>query len=526
MGKPTAHRVPISPLKFHLIAILISPILLAEIGTGETPPATTLRFGARRELATLNPFVGTLSYDHNLRTLLYETLLLEDKNYEIRPYLAEAWEISRDGLTYTFNIKRGIKFHNQKELNAEDIRWSIEYAQDPKNFAYGGPQLRSITSVSSPAPNRLRVKLKEPLASLLSLMTTLQTFAIVPKDSLKTAEKPQVFPPGTGPYRFEQWKPGQGVVVSRFSDYWQKGVPRIERIELKYVPEDDARFAALRAGDLDLVERLPLQYVAKVDKGEIPGIKIDTGAQSSGLKAIVFNTQRPPFDNVKMRQMVAHAVDGREILKGTYWDVGSAVNQKMFPGSPWYFPVPERKRDLQTTRRLLKEAGYDPAQRVTISGTRNMAKELYVVQSQLREAGLEVDIKPMDQIDHLKIYTTGEFQAAITAAGISQDPDVNYFDDFHTEAPIEGKRHRNHSGYSNRRVDSLLEEGRKTLDPQKRYKIYREFFELIYNEVPVLYLLVSPNLYAYRTTLKGFEMRGEGRYFSGDTGIPFAWLER
>jgi ABC-type transport system substrate-binding protein len=457
--------------------------------------------------------------------LIYEPLLLEDKSYQVRPYLAEAWEISKDGLVYIFSIKKGVKFHNGSELVAGDIKWSIEYIQDPNNAAYGSARLRPIASIQISEPYKLHISLKEPMASFLSLLTTLQTLPVLPKESLKTGERPQAFPPGTGPYRFVQWKPGQGVLVSRFQDYWQKGIPRMDRIEFKHVPDDEARFAALRAGDLDLIERLPLQYVPKVQKGEMPGIRIEV-AEGTGLKGLVFNTQKPPFDNVKMRQMVAYALDPREVLRGAYWGVGTVTSQKMFPGSPWYFPIPERKRDLATARRLLKEAGYGSGFRFKLSGTRNVAEELYVIQSQLREAGIEAEIRLKDQIENLKSYTTGDFELASTAADISIDPDRNYFDSFHTELQ-EGKgRLRNYSGYSNPLADKLLQEGRRTLDPQKRYKIYREFVELIHQELPVLYLLISPNLYVYRVQLKAFEMKGEGRYFSGDTGIPLAWLER
>lgn len=512
--------------KRGIVLAFVLLLLTSPISEAQPKPGGTLRFGARRELQTLNPFVSTLSYDHNLRTLIYETLLFEDKSYQIRPYLAESWEISKDSLVYTFRIRNGVKFQNGKQLTADDVRWSIEYGQDPKNQTYGATRLQSVGSIHVSGPRQIRLTLKEPLASFLSLLTTLQTLPIVPKDSLKTGERPQSFPPGTGPFRFVHWKPGQGVLVSRFEDYWRKGIPYFDRVELKHVADEEARFAALRAGDLDLIERLPLQYVPKIQAGEIPGINIEV-AEGTGLKGLLFNTQKPPFDNVKMRQMVAYALDPAEILKGAYWGVGTVTNQKNFPGSPWFFPLPERKRNLAMAKQLLKEAGYGPGFRFKLSGTRNVAEELYVTQSQLREVGVEPELRLTDQIENLKNYRTGDFELASTAADIALDPDQDYFDSYHTEplGEVEG-RLRNYSGYSNPRADKLLEEGRKILDPQKRYKIYKEFIELIHQEIPVLYLFVSPNLYVYRDYLKGLAMKGQGRYFSGDSGIPFAWLEK
>ena len=499
-------------------------LFLVRVSYGQAPQTSTLRFGIRNDVSTLNPFVNTAAQDHDVRTLIYEPLLLEDKSYQIRPYLAEAWEISKDGFVYTFNLKKGVTFHNGKGLGADDVRWSIEYGQQPKNLAYGGAELQTIASVEVLEPYRIRLTLREPMASFLSLMTTLQTLPILPKDSLITGEKPKVFPPGTGPYRFEQWKPGQELVLTRFAGYWQRGLPKIERLEIKIVTDPEARFLALRAGEFDLIEKMPPQHVSKIQNGEIRDIKAAI-AEGSGIQGLVFNTKKPPFDNVKIRQVVAHAVDPEEILKGAYWGIGSVVNQKMFPGSPWYFPVPERKRDLSKAKLLLKDAGYGPGFRVKLSGGQQAERELAIVQSELREAGVEVEIQLRDPPTHRVSLRNGEFEFATTGANIFLDPDQNYFDYFHTEAG-EGSRGRNTSRYSSLRVDRLLEEGWKNLDPQKRRKIYREFVELIHHEVPVLYYLISPNVFGYRPQLIGFEARGQGRFFSGDMGIPFARLER
>jgi peptide/nickel transport system substrate-binding protein len=511
-------------LRFYRIAC---PALLAFLSLDAPygqPQSGTIRFGIRNDVSTLNPFVNTAAQDHDLRTLVYEPLLLEDRNYQIRPYLAEAWEISKDGQVYTFSLRKGVPFHDGRALASDDVRWSIEYGQNPKNPAYGGQELQTIASVEILDPHRIRLTLREPMASFLSLMTTLQTLPILPRESLATGERPQAFPPGTGPYRFEHWKPGQELILARFPRYWQRGLPKIEQLEIKIVTDPEARFLALRAGEFDLIEKMPPQHVSKIQKGEVGDVKIAI-ADGAGLQGIVFNTRKPPFDNAKMRQMVAYAVDPKEILKGAYWGVGSVINQKMFPGSAWYFPIPGRRRDLAKARLLLKEAGYGPGFRVRLSGGQQAEKELVIVQSQLREAGVEVEIQLRDPPTHRVSIRKGEFEFATTGANAFLDPDQNYFDYFHTEAG-EGGGGRNNARYSNAQVDRLLEEGRRTLDLQKRRKIYREFVELIHEEVPVLYYLISPNVFAHRSNLKGFETRGQGRFFSGDMGIPLAYLER
>ena len=486
-----------------------------------------LRFGIRNDVTTLNPFVNTAAQDHDLRTLIYEPLLLQDKSYQVRPYLAEAWEISKNGLVYTFTLRKDVVFHNGKALLSEDVRWSTEYGQDPKNLAYGGDELRSIVLVETPDPHRVRITLGEPMASFLPLMTTVQTLPILPKESLRTAERPQAFPPGTGPYRFQQWKTGQELVVTRSQNYWQKRIPRLDQVEFKIILDSDARFMALRAGALEVIEKMPPQHVSGVQKGEFPEVRLAL-AEGSGLQGLIFNTRKPPFDNIKMRQMVAYAVDPADILRAAYWGVGSVVNQKMLPASPWYFPIPERKRDLPAARRLLREAGYGPGFRMRLSGGQQAERQLTVVQSQLREAGVEADLQLMDPASHRASLRKGDWECSATGGYMFFDPDPNYFSYFHTEVVREGRATsiRNVSGYSNAQADLLLEEGRKTLDPHQRHRIYREFVELIHREVPVLYYLISPSVFAYRPELKGFEVRDQGQFFTGDTGIPFSWIER
>lgn len=523
IGVKTASRFRVGVVR----ALVTGVFLLPGIASAQAERSQTLRFGIRNDVSTLNPFVNTAAQDHDVRTLLYEPLLLEDKNFQIRPYLAEAWEISKDGLVYSFTLRRGVTFHNGKGFTGDDIRWSIEYGQDPKNGAYGGSELRTIASVQTLDRYKVRMTLKEPMASFLSLMTTLQTLPLLPKDSLGAADKPQVFPPGMGPYKFGEWRPGHELVLVRFAEYWQRGIPRIDRIEMTVVSDPDARLLALRAGSLDLIEKMPQQYVAKAQKGEIPEVKVAV-AEGSGIQGLVFNTRKPPFDNVKMRQMVAYGVDPEVILDGGYDGVGTVVNQKMFPGSPWYFPLPERKRDIGMAKKLLKESGHGPGFRIKLSGAKQSEQELQIVQSQLREVGVEVDLQLLDPIAHRVSLRGNDWELSRTGGNIFQDPDQNYHDYFHTEVVRDGRSLgiRNNSGYSNPRADRLLEEGRKTLDPQKRYKIYREFVELFHQEVPLLYYLISPNVFAYRSYLKGFEARGQGRFFSGDMGIPFARIEK
>ena len=160
--------------------------------------AGTLRFGLYKDASTLNPYVNTRSTDHDIRTLLYEPLLTLDPKFNVKPHLAESWEISKDATELRLQLRKGVRFHNGKELTAEDVLWSIEYVQNPKNAAYGGAQAREISAAVAIDPYRIRLKLAEPVASFPAYLATLQGIPILPKGSLAPADRPSAFPPGTG----------------------------------------------------------------------------------------------------------------------------------------------------------------------------------------------------------------------------------------------------------------------------------------------------------------------------------------
>lgn len=505
-----------------LCTLLFCPGLVAEAEDGGT-----LRFGLYKDASTLNPFVNTRSTDNDIRTLIYEPLLTFDPKFNVKPYLAGSWEISKDATELRLQLRKGVRFHNGKELTAEDVLWSIDYVQNPKNAAYGGAEAREIMAATAIDPYRVRLKLLEPISSFPAYLATLQGIPILPKGSLGIADRPAAFPPGTGPYMFSDWKPKRELILTRFKDYWQKGIPRIERIEMKVTPDPEARFAALRSGDLDLIERLPPQHYSRVLKGEIRDI-IPAPAREAGIRGIYLNNRRSPFNDVRVRQAVAWAINKEEILNGAYSEVGALITQKAYQTSAWFVPIVDRKQDTAKARALLKEAGYPNGLKTTLSGGSDNVAELQILKAQLEKAGIEVELVILEPVSFLNLNRSGNYDLTLTGGTVFADPDQNYFHELHTEKVVESKivEHRNITGYSNPKMDRLLEEGRQTIDIRRRQQIYKEVTELFFREVPLLYMVSIPYIFAHRPYLKGFEARDQGRYFTGDMGLPMAWLEK
>jgi peptide/nickel transport system substrate-binding protein len=458
--------------------------------------------------------------EHNVRGLLYEPLLAEDR-YKITPYLADSWEISKDGREYTFRLKPGIGFHNGKEMTSQDVEWSIRYTMEPKNRAYAGHVFKDVKSVEVLDNHRIKITMNQANASFLAHLASVQGLPVLPKDSLAPGEKPQRFPPGTGPFLFEDWKPEQRIDLRKFSAYWQKGIPHVDRLVIRPVRDDEIRLAALRSGDVDVIDRTPLQYVEKIKRGDLGNLKIAV-APASRVLGLLFNVSRPPFDKVEVRQAVAFALDKNELVSGTSWGLGVPINQKLDPASPWYFHIPDRKRELGKARALMEKADYPQGFKTVALTMAGNESTIQVVQSQLKEIGIELEITVRPFAPFMRAAQEGNFGVATWGGDGALDPDTNYYDHYRSEET----RTRNFSRYKNPRVDQLLDEGRITMDPKRRQQIYREMVEIVIDEAPTIWTVLTPVVYAYRSYVKGFEVEPQGRLFSGDKGFPMTWLDQ
>jgi peptide/nickel transport system substrate-binding protein len=519
-------------MKFFILLNVIFLLLQPDVCLGALALASkrggTLRFGIASDITSLNPFQRAISINKHVGSLAFECLLTWDKDEELKPALATAWETSKDGLQYLFKLRKGVKFHDGREMTAEDVIWAMQYVQDPKNGAYGRDILLPIASVSASDPWTIRVVMKEPFVPFLAgLSSGFSAFPVVPKGSVAPGrEKMVLYPSGTGPFMMTEYKPNQAIVVKKFDHYWQREIPYLDAIRFRPVEDDTVRFTALRAGDLDVVEKLTYEQVLRVKKGEIRDLEL-LAVEGSGYAGLIFNTESPPFNNPKLRHAVAFAIDKPGIIEGVTWGIGSVNDQKMQRGSRWFVRLLERKRDLARARALVKEAGYPNGLKVKaqISKTWPNPDLMQLVQRQLEEIDIHVELELVDSARDQEIKRTGNFAISTQGAPIYIDPDLAYFKFFHTEkGPI---KLTNPARYSNPRVDSLLEQGRREADFQKRYQMYKEAVEIIHEEAPQITLGFAPAVTAYRSYVKGFEVRRlMGDLFYGVGGFGTTWLDR
>jgi peptide/nickel transport system substrate-binding protein len=511
---------------FCLLISLIWSAVPSWSGAQEKPRSGgTLNVGIHADLYGLNPFIRMRSIDRNIRSLAYESLVTIDDKGEVKPFLAESWKISPDGKEYTLVLRRGVKFHNGEEMTAEDIKWAVDYAKDPQHGASAKPHLDGVGSVRAVDRYTVRFVLKRSQVSFLSGLSDLGVLFVLPRNSIPTGQtKVQAMPPGTGPFAFKEWRAGSHATFERHKDYWQTGFPYLDRVVLKPVPDASARLAALRAGDLHLITRLPSQWVVKVQRGEMPEVSL-AAAKYAGMRELYLNTTRPPFNDPKIRQAVVYAVDKPKILEGAYWGQGETAEERFYKGAPWNFGFPERKRDVAKAKALLKEAGYKGEKIVFVS--RQGQDEVAFIVPMLQEAGLNVAVETLEAGTYRSRTRSGDYDISPGGGDIPSDPAQIAVEFMCDEESVKRKsRDNNRTGYCNKQLDALVEQADSTLDAKKRKELFRKVFGILHEETPEVFLAFEHRYFGVHPTVRGFATDSNESLDSTEGGIFKVWLTK
>ena len=486
----------------------------------------TLTMAIRKDIDIMNPLVGTKSTDGRIRELMFEPLLGIDLQGNVHPNLAESWEMSQGGEVYTFKIRKGVKFHNGREMTARDIKFSIDYTLNPKNGAYGLVRLALLDRAEVAGKYSLKMYLKKAGPGFLSVLTNIQTFSVVPKESLPEGiEKLVNFPPGTGPFKLVEWKPGRRIVMERYDDYWGHKA-YIDKLVLRPVRDATVRFTALRSGDVDLVARTPLEWVRQVADGKVKEVKF-SAATHAEFRSIEFNLVRPPFDNKKLRQAVVNAVNKNELLEAGFFGFGDPTDQKYPKGHAWYLEgVPSYTYDPDKAMKLLKEAGYK-GQVIEMLVQQSAAREAEaaMLQAQLKKVGLNIKLAMVGRGVYNALLRKGEFSFHAGGGSYYADPSITYGPDLRC-APDLKKRSSNNSGYCRQEMDSLLDKAESESDPVKRKMLFKQIVKMSVEDLPEMNIGFGPQFYTFRDYVKGFTTDSDAAFRWWGGGLSHTWIDK
>jgi peptide/nickel transport system substrate-binding protein len=444
---------------------------------------------------------------------------------EMHPMLAKSWEISKDGREYIFPLREGIKFHHGKELDSGDVKYSIERVMNPATRSPRAFAFRWIDSVQIIDKYHVKIKLKEPFAPFLTTLTV-HNCSIIPAGWEPTGTKPA---PGTGPFILKSFVPNETTEFTRFPHYWEfddrtgDRLPYLDSIHVRKIVDATISWTALRSGDLDYVSTPPLNIMAKaILEKPVPGMFMDY--DTPGNNWIFFNMTKPPFDNKKVRQAVAYAIDKKELVKAIYWGLGEPVNNQPFMNrSRFCIPVKDREPDLAKARQLLAEAGYPNGFKVEFlqfSLVYDLAGAEAVI-GRLKQIGIEGTMKVIDRAPFMNMMRKGDYTITFRGDSERYDWDDAYFMFLHSSEIDKN----NFSRYSNKEMDDLLQKGRATLKWEDRMVIYRRVVEIAMEDLPIFYISKPIVGVAVRDYVKGYRKGFAVRFGWHGGGLKYFWID-
>ncbi|MGH7846384.1 MAG: ABC transporter substrate-binding protein, partial [Candidatus Binatia bacterium] len=442
-----------------------------------------LIFATSKTMTTPHPFIGSRSVSASIKQSMYQSLTAYDEKGDLQGVLASEWNSKQDNSVWVFNLRQGVKFHNGKEMSADDVVWSVKYIMDADNGAGGyGVLSRAVKEVKALGKYGLEFLLKSSDALFPQSIEGLEPITVIPANSLapKTLKVGSEPPPGTGPFKFESWRAGQDLTVARFDDYWG-GRPYLDRITFKLIAQEAGRFNALRAGDVHIAERLSPIRAQRVKKGAVTGIHINSAGVTGG-RVLAFNFTSMQFKNPLLRQAFALSLDRDAIIDQATLGVGLPRVINVPPGSVFDKGLPQgTKRDVARARELLKKAGYDGSA-IVVLGRRGHEEWLEPIQRQASEAGFNVKLLIVESNIYSEREQQGAFDAVLENVSGANEPGVSYVSEFGC-IPEGGARGANVGLYCNRDFDRLGQEYLRESDVNKRAGCLRQMAKILLDDV-------------------------------------------
>ena len=498
MPRPLLRLRPLrlSPLRLLALPLLLAPLLLAAPPASAQPaPAQTLQLATDSSPVGLDPHVATAFSTKLLTTTLYEGLTAIGPDLAVVPELATAWDIAPDGLTYTFHLRPGVRFHSGRVMTAADVVASIARVRDPKTSSPLASRFAVIKSVEALDPATVQLTLTAPSAPLLSQLADL---AIVPPESVATLGRQ---PDGTGPFKFAEWIPDTAIVLARNPAYWAPGLPKLGGLRFNIVPEAATREAGIKGGTYQL---LPVVDGASATAlAGAPGVRL-VSVQDLAYSLVGLNVSRPPLDKPEVREAFNLALNRGQLIDAAYYGRG-------VPGGPlspallqWALPAtafPCLTADPAAARARLVAAGLKLPVKITLNvlgSLQQVVDVAQVVQAQANAAGFEVALNVEEQGRFIADWRASNFDGFVSLNAGGPDPDDYFGRTFATGGAT------NVFKYSNPEIDIALDRARATTAPAARREIYKQVQKALACTGPVVTLAYGTLYAAESTGVRGF----------------------
>lgn len=473
----------------------------------------TLVYALSTDPPNMDPHVDTGTGANNVKYQIYNGLTRFWEGGEVEPDLAASWEVSDDGLSYTFSLVEGVTWHSGDPFTSADVQVSIERIKDPGVGASSSTEISVIDSVDTPDDLTAVFNLSAPSAPLITYLADPTAF-ILSKVFLDGGGDPDTESIGTGPFSLESREPGVRIVVVKNPEYFQDG-PFLDQIDFIPYADENTRMAAAFGGEIDLAEYVPWK--------DFQGIRDDDGltlhaGDAAAFMTMMYHTEKPPFDDPAVRYALGFAYDRDSMIEIVFFGEGSPITGGLVPPGLW-----GHADDLDGTftydpdkaKQMLADAGYPDGFECTLLSTSQYGMHqgtAEIAQQNLRDIGITCELELFDWPTVVEKYATGDFHFRVHGLGTgTSDPDTTLAQYFETGSPGASS-----IAFSNEEVDSLLAEARATIEQDARKALYDEVQKLIIDLAPFSFLTYRVQAEVSRATIQGYE------HFPGGLGFASA----
>lgn len=492
---------------------------------GEATEGGDLVLAVLSDASSLDPHGSNDVPSSVVQENIYETLVSRDENNEIVPGLAESWE-QVDETTWSFQLREGVTFHDGEEFNAEVVKANLDRIRDE---AVASPRLflfEMITEVNVVEDYQVEITTEYPFSPLLAHLSHNGGGMISPAsiaadyEALEGGADPGSViseePVGTGYFKFDSWNVGSEIKLVKNEEYWDEPA-NVDSVTFRVVPDSQVRAADLETGNVHIIDPVQPNEVERINNSGVASV---LQTPSSSLAYLGFNTEKEPFNDPLVRQAISYAIDRQAIISGIYDDFAIPANGPLAPGIFGYTEdIDAVEFDMDRARELIEEAGMTDGFTTSIWTNDNPQRQsiAVLVQEALAELNIEVDINVMEFGAYLDQTAAGEHDMFILGwSNPTGDADYGMYALFHSS---QKGNPGNRSFYENEEVDTLLDEGRREADPERREEIYAEVAQLLTDDAPMAFLVHTEYLNGVSDNVSGFSIDTSGIYQLKDVSI-------
>lgn len=458
--------------------------------------AQTLVYGRGQDSAVLDPAMATSSEDFKIADWVFDGLVRFDgPTTKVIPALAESWERSEDGLVWTFHLRQGVAFHDGTPFTAEAVKVSFErqfietHPSYTNRFIRWKSKLGDLTQIEAVDDHTVKLHFSVAQPALLYNLAIYPAYIVSPAAIAANPEALNDHPVGTGPFKFVRWEKQDIIELVRNDDYWGE-VPKIERLIVRVIPENDVRILALQKGEVHLIDDVPFNRINDLDA--TVEVNVDL-VNSVGFSSLFINTEHGPLQDVRVRKALQMAINRERLYKISFFGIGALDQQVMTKGEIGHVDgLAEYPYDPAAAKALLAEAGYPDGFSLTFMSFSNArpyfpspTDGVAIIQADLKAVGIDAKVEMVTWADWLTRRGSGDFDITVggwTASTV--DPEGVFYPMFHSRFIDSGNVGR----LRNDKLDALLDAARNTYDDAQRQEDYGAAMQILADEAVAVFL--------------------------------------